>query len=81
MDLICPKCREPWDADELHEVVGMTYREARNTFTSEGCGPVFQTSCSGEVDPLVSEVYALLGDDLDGAIAMLDDARFLGLLG
>lgn len=52
MDLYCPKCREPWDNDSLHEEVqarvehagyeglpsdGITYSVVYREFTEKGC--------------------------------------------
>lgn len=91
MDIICPTCTEPFDHDELHSVaeeMGSTYAKVSADFRLRGCkafeaayGP--QTHCvpaDPETTNLVAEVYSLLGDDMDGAVSMLDDARAMGLL-
>jgi hypothetical protein len=40
MDIYCPRCGEPWDNDELHEVAAefdATYVEIVATFKRYGC--------------------------------------------
>ena len=49
MDIHCPICGEPWDTDELHDVVGVGYVEACRRFSIMGCG-VFGVSHSVPVD-------------------------------
>lgn len=88
MDIYC-KCREPWDMHELHEAVAAdyypTFTAARKAFARYGC-PAMDgkaTACprgTGNDTDLISEVYDLMGDDIDGAAAMLEDARMMGLL-
>lgn len=73
MDIKCPKCGEPVDADELHDVVGKTYREALAAFRESGCAGIGFTCGGGTADPLVEAVWDLLGDDPDGMAAMLED--------
>lgn len=74
MDILCPKCGEPWDRDELHiESVSV------KAFMREGCG-VFGVKCEpSDRGTLAQAVYDVLGDDLDGAAAMFEDAEALGL--
>jgi len=73
MDIYCPRCGEPWDVYSL--VDDMTPEEARDLKAGRGC-----PCCKGkEVTsrPERAEVSAvmldLLGDDIDGAAAMLED--------
>lgn len=93
MDLICPKCSEPFDNEVFHEVaeeLGLTYDFVTSQFRSRGCGVAFAGSeydnkswCDShrhQGSPLVGAVYDLLGDDMDGAAAMLEDADLAGLL-
>lgn len=82
MDLYCPRCAEPWDNDELHEVAaenGSTYSAMAKRFRSEGC-VVFTHQVCERTDSLRSSaaaaMYDLLGDDMDGAAAMMDDFGF-----
>ncbi|MDE0660322.1 MAG: hypothetical protein OXI79_11800 [Gammaproteobacteria bacterium] len=46
-DIYCPKCAEPWDIYELHDVDGLTFDEARAKFTREGC-ETFGNKCTGD---------------------------------
>lgn len=66
------------------EVAQAAYRKLAAEFRTKGC-PVLGLTCS----PVVSEsqkmrssaaaaMYDLLGDDMDGAAAMLEDADMLG---
>lgn len=76
MDIICPKCGEPWDQAELHDADDMTYTQAARTFTSQGCGAVFGGSCKAvhnDRTAVAEAMYDLLGDDLDGCAAMFED--------
>lgn len=87
MDIRCPHCAEPWDLDSLHDAVDEGLHEdfaaARKAFTVHGC-KAFDTSHGELIDAgrrnLISEVYALSGDDIDGAASDLEDAEFLGLI-
>lgn len=77
MDLYCPRCGEPWEHYYvLHE---MTPDERNHFRSGEGC-----PSCYGktvEKRPLRAEIAAalgdVLGDDLDGLAAEMEDAEFL----
>lgn len=85
MDIRCPKCGEPWDHDELHEEAqsrGTDYTTVMREFQSVGCEAF---GCShGHVDDdaamLASMTYDLMGDDMDGAASMFDDAEYFGIL-
>jgi hypothetical protein len=83
MDIRCPLCAEPWDTDELHDVVNQTYDEAYKCFRKIGCA-TFDTPCSKNPDKFRAEASAvlmdLLGDDVDGVASMLDDFEYAGLL-
>jgi len=72
-DIYCPTCGEPLDPDELHEIEGLTYREASAAFRSAGCTAI--GLMHGEGAPVHADaarvVYDLLGDDLDAAAAEL----------
>jgi hypothetical protein len=95
MDILCPKCGEPWDIYELGEQAREVaewegahyedvYKALRREFSRKGCEAFEGGRCSEPLDKgrsaLISEVYGLLGDDMDGAAAMLEDAELLGLL-
>lgn len=86
MDLYCPKCGEPVDNDEFHLIAeedGSTYQKVLRAFQLKGCEAV-GLSCSTpstETDrtfgltrqDAAGALYDLLGDDADGAAAMLED--------
>lgn len=96
MDIRCRKCGEPWDYDVLHEEAeyrvaegtageyGAVFSAVRRDFTKSGCaalsayGPAL---CSGgTAHPGIGVIYELLGDDIDGAASLLEDAEYLGML-
>ena len=78
MDIYCRRCGEPWDAYGVQH--GDLTPEERDRFLrGEGC-----PSCFGkEVErrpfsaQLTSVLGDLLGDDVDGLAAELEDAEFL----
>ena len=87
MDILCQRCGEPWDVDTFHDVAaeqGVTFTEAVRRFQATGC------AATGWCDPCepvrstrtaaAAMLYDLLGDDVDGAAAMLDDFDYLGVL-
>jgi hypothetical protein len=89
MDIYCTKCGEPWDVigitDEAEEF-GLTPAEMHAKFRREGC-EAMGTSHSGigEVNRVVNGVDVIsamsalndmLGDDVDGAAAMMEDWGF-----
>ncbi len=95
MDILCPKCAEPWDNDCFHDVAeengdGTTYTMVMRDFRSRGCaamesayGPV---SCNpntrGSFRAQVSDaMFDLLGDDTDGHASMMEDFEYFGMLG
>lgn len=81
MDIICPTCREPWDNDTIHEYadeVGSTYREVAKVFRTQGCGKAFAewliSTCHPAEGAETRHLLAdLLGDDMDGYAAMMED--------
>lgn len=84
MDLRCPRCAEPVDNDEIHEAVPTVgyedYTEALRAFQSEGCVALFggAAPCErAEGGLYASALYDLLGDDADGAAAMMEDFEYL----
>lgn len=94
MDVYCPKCSEPWDLDTLHEEVeerngaladslrrpyDVEIAEVRADFRRRGCEAFGSRHSDHVASPIVSEVLDLLGDDLDGAAALLEDAELLGI--
>lgn len=84
MDIYCPvrKCGEPIDMDYLHDVAeeqDRTYSEVRSDFQTRGCEALGMTHSEHDDDAtmlraeVMSAMYDLLGDDLDGAAAMMED--------
>lgn len=77
MDIYCSQCAEPLDNDELHVLVEegqfKTYAEAATAFRAHGCVVVTGKACvATDMAVGIAEVYDLLGDDMDGAAAMLN---------
>ena len=77
MDLYCPRCGEPWELYYVqHE---MTPEERQSFHDGSGC-----PSCANkEVKQrpfraeLAAEMGALLGSDVDGLAAEMEDAEYL----
>jgi hypothetical protein len=89
MDLYCPKCGEPWDNDEFHDVaaeIDSTYAKVAADFRSRGCEALGTRHGDYQVETdstygltaaqAAGALYELLGDDMDGAAAMLEDMGF-----
>lgn len=81
MDIYCIKCGEPVERDYLHDVAeekGTTFNVVLHQFQSVGCPAVgYQHSDNGEAGAdraaAMSAMFDLLGDDVDGAAAMMED--------
>lgn len=91
MDILCRTCGEPWDNDSLHDRVtelreegasnATNYGTVSADFRARGCRALGVNCTPGNVaHPGVDAIYELLGDDMDGAAAMLEDMAYLGLL-
>lgn len=86
MDIPCPRCGEPWDIAELHYYAkneGITYEQAQREFQKRGC---YAMGAGASCEPVednrtaaAAVLYELMGDDLDGVAAMMEDAEMLGL--
>lgn len=91
MDIICPKCAEPCDLDYLHDVVEelnyyresddppVTFSSVRADFQRRGCealGERHNSDRTPEAAEAAGMLYEILGDDIDGAAAMLDDLGY-----
>ena len=81
MDIHCPKCGEPWDHDELHDAPdGMDYKTASREFRKRGCealgGVCSETTRNPGYADMAQTVYALMGEDMDGAASMMEEYRF-----
>lgn len=90
MDIYCPVCAEPWDNDTLHEYAeenDSTYNKVYRAFMNDGCGVAFATwnidTCE-KVDnmttSLMSVLVDIMGDDVDGIMSGMEDAREWGLI-
>ena len=64
-DIYCPKCGEPWDSDELHDVPSMnpdrgagvlTYEQAAKLFPAYGCGLWIDRFDGGAFTPCTAPV-------------------------
>lgn len=80
MDILCPKCGEPWEMDTLHDYAdeaGTTYAVVSRTFRRKGCGEAFQmweVTCEKRAGSEARSALAdLLGDDIDGYAALCED--------
>lgn len=87
MDVNCPRCAEPCDIYEFHDLAaeqGTTFDAVRRTFFTEGCGIAFGGRQCEKVESLTADasavLYDLLGDDVDGIAAMLEDFDYMGML-
>lgn len=91
MDVYCPVkgCGEPIDPYEFHDYaksIGSTYEKVAADFRKRGCvavglvhseGNDFRDSSFGlTANEAASALYDILGDDMDGAAAMLEDMGF-----
>lgn len=76
MDLFCPDCGEPWDADALHDVPDTTYEAAYRRFRSEGCA-LFDARHNDPSDGATAArsrlLMQLLGDDVDGIASLMSE--------
>lgn len=79
MDIYCPVCGSPWDADELHEQgdwIGesLTYQQACARFRFSGCA-AFGAKHEPINERLAQASAALcdiLGDDMDALASAMD---------
>lgn len=88
MDIYCPvkDCAEPWDLDSLHEEAeesGRTFREVQRDFQSKGCkalenafGSQKHNTGNAQRAAVSEAMFDLLGDDVDGVAAMMEDFGF-----
>ena len=78
MDIYCKRCGEPWEFDEVQHL-GFSGEEKERFWKGQDC-----PHCHGkEVEKrpfraqLASALHEVLGDDIDGLAAEMDDAEFL----
>lgn len=55
------------------------FAEVRRDFARRGCEALGTTHGDYTASPLIGEVLDLLGDDIDGAASLLEDAEALGV--
>ena len=88
MDVYCPVCTEPLDISCFHDEAdeqGISFNEALRAFQSRGCESltVYGFGPCEKVDSLrgdaMSALFDLLGDDVDGAAAMMEDFEYMGM--
>ena len=78
MDILCTRCGEPWDVYSLTD--DMTPEEASDLKAGRGC-----PCCKGKevtnINPdgscIQRELAGVLGDDIDGLAAMMEDFNLL----
>ena len=90
MDIYCRDCGEPWDNDCLHDVakeLGTTYSKVATNFSRIGCKALISdeygqmTFCKPDRKASARGVLAdILGDDMDGYSATLEDMEYMGML-
>lgn len=83
MDIMCRICGEPTDIDYLHDVAaeqGSTFNQVRKGFSAKGCEALGESHNTTSASPAIGLLTDLLGDDIDGLAAELEDAEMLGLL-
>ncbi len=82
MDLICQKCGEPWELDYIMQELSPEQSAAFRS--GKGCQCCDWGKNAPEGRPLRADaarvVSELLGDDVDGIAATLDDFSYVGLL-
>lgn len=91
MDIHCPVCAEPLDIFELHSIADMTYTQARDAFYNgttrdgkrvKGCAAIgmrCNTRPDGFKASASAALHDMMGDDLDGIAAMMEDADMAGM--
>jgi hypothetical protein len=83
-DLPCPKCGEPFDADEFHDWNDKTYAENLKAYQTQGCAGIGMTcndipnAHGSDTAAVASAMYDLLGDDIDCMDDVMDEARAMG---
>ena len=84
MDIYCTRCGEPWDMDTLWDIADendITYNAAHKLFIKQGCAAVDPgIECSvqnKEVSAMYAVLADLLGDDVDGIAASLEDFEYM----
>lgn len=80
MDILCPRCGEPWDTEEFYDNdYNLSFAEAVKSFCKEGCSKVFNVECDPDesfnqkLQPAYDEALSLCGDDVGDLILMLSE--------
>lgn len=83
MNLACRHCGDTYDIDTLHDQAAAdnkTFDEVRADFYARGCEVLDGHHHNEPLDPDkadgITAIYELLGDDVDGAAALLEDFGF-----
>ena len=92
MDITCPRCGEAWDNDCIHDEVSerallgqvTSYDAVAREFRARGCIALRAFTGNDSLCERVRDdrtaaagaLYDLLGDDMDGASAMLADLGY-----
>jgi len=86
MDIYCKKCNEGVDVYEFHDVAdeqNKTFDEVSAAFRKNGCAAL-GWSCNNVIDAdrgmKLNALYDMLGDDIDGAAAMIEDFEYLNMI-
>lgn len=81
MDILCPKCSEPWEIDCLHDLVEeekySSFDQAFKKFRKVGCAALDSKCYNHQVSDLrlqqIQIIYDLMGDDVDGCASSFED--------
>ncbi len=80
MDIICTRCGEPWDVDYVRHEEPDEFERRGGVITVCPCcrnKPVKLSKETKERLAAVREIAGLLGDDIDGLAATLEDFDLL----
>lgn len=80
MDIYCKRCGEPWDYLGVADAADLTREEYHRMMAGDGCPSCYGQSLTQEQPfraQLISELHAVLGDDIDGLAAEMEDAEWL----
>lgn len=79
MDVKCKRCGEPWEIDYFHDVAAeqeTTFDQVRKNFYAKGCEAIevgMRCDVEYENGSLIAAAQDLLGDDIDGLAATIED--------
>ena len=77
MDLYCKRCGEPYDFFHVQDEMQAT--EGRRFYDGDGCPACYEKEIKRRPfrAQAMEVLHEILGDDLDGLAAELEDAEFL----